>query len=78
MLENYQLLATRNKTFSDRAMQSFIEMLEEESDYLPAILGMATGFMMEKNQVRDRYFQSRLKYDFSRSYYTFECLIHMK
>ena len=32
-------------------MQSFIEMLEEEPDYLPAVLGMATGFMMEKNQV---------------------------
>ena len=51
VLENYQLLASRIKSYSDKAMQSFIEMLEEEPDYLPAVLGMATGFMMEKNQV---------------------------
>ena len=31
-------------------MASFIEMLEEEQNYLPAILGMATGFMVEKSQ----------------------------
>eukprot|EP00607_Mallomonas_marina_P008435 CAMPEP_0182424556 /NCGR_PEP_ID=MMETSP1167-20130531/10752_1 /TAXON_ID=2988 /ORGANISM="Mallomonas Sp, Strain CCMP3275" /LENGTH=1377 /DNA_ID=CAMNT_0024604441 /DNA_START=94 /DNA_END=4227 /DNA_ORIENTATION=+ len=54
VLENYVLLATRNKASSDRAMQSFIEMLEEDTDYLPAVLGMATGFMMEKNQHKAR------------------------
>jgi hypothetical protein len=32
-------------------MQSFIEMLEENKDYLPAVLGMSTGFMIEKAQV---------------------------
>jgi hypothetical protein len=32
-------------------MQSFIGMLENDQDYLPAILGMATGFMVEKNPV---------------------------
>jgi hypothetical protein len=31
-------------------MQTFITMLEKNPDYLPAILGMATGFMYEKNQ----------------------------
>ena len=32
-------------------MQNFIDMLEADQDYLPAILGMATGYMVEKNQV---------------------------
>ena len=51
VLENYWLLSTRIKANSDKAMQSFIHMLETDNDYLPAVLGMATGFMMEKNQV---------------------------
>jgi tetratricopeptide repeat protein 21B len=38
----------------DRAMKSFIEMLDEDQDYLPAVLGMATGFMIEKNQHKAR------------------------
>ena len=53
VLENYCGLSTRNKAQVDRAMQSFIEMLDQGQDYLPAVLGMATGFMIEKNQVRD-------------------------
>jgi hypothetical protein len=32
-------------------MQSFIDMLEVDKDYLPAVLGMATGFMIERSQV---------------------------
>jgi hypothetical protein len=35
----------------DRAMATFAELLDLDQDYLPAILGMATGFMVEKNQV---------------------------
>lgn len=35
----------------ERAMQSFGEILEGDPEYLPAVLGMATGFMIEKNQV---------------------------
>lgn len=30
---------------------SFQKMLDDEPDYLPAILGMASGYMMEKNEV---------------------------
>jgi tetratricopeptide repeat protein 21B len=45
------LLATKQKSNVDKAMQSFIEMLEENKDYLPAVLGMSTGFMIEKAQV---------------------------
>lgn len=51
VLENYCSLATRHKTSVDRAMQSFSEILDRDQDYLPAVLGMATGFMIEKNQV---------------------------
>ena len=29
-------------------MSTFIELLEGDQDYLPAVLGMATGFMVEK------------------------------
>eukprot|EP01041_Mallomonas_annulata_P001871 gene1871-3629_t len=54
VLENYWMLATRNKANFDKAMENFILMLEVESDYLPAVLGMATGFMMEKNQHKAR------------------------
>jgi hypothetical protein len=35
----------------ERAMQVFVDMLDSDQDYLPAVLGMATGFMIEKNQV---------------------------
>ena len=51
VLENYCLLATRQKPKFERAMNSFIELLETDNEYLPAILGMATGFMIDKNQV---------------------------
>jgi hypothetical protein len=52
ILESYCALATRNKVSIERAMQSFVDILDGDQDYLPAILGMATGFMIEKNQVR--------------------------
>ena len=59
ILENYAALATRQKVNVDRAMQSFVEMLDQDQDYLPAVLGMATGFMIEKNQVQTvEYLQS--------------------
>lgn len=54
VLENNWMLATRQKTFVDKAMQSFAKMLEANQDYLPAVHGMATGFMIEKNQHKAR------------------------
>eukprot|EP00602_Paraphysomonas_sp_CaronLab_P010909 CAMPEP_0185029768 /NCGR_PEP_ID=MMETSP1103-20130426/16260_1 /TAXON_ID=36769 /ORGANISM="Paraphysomonas bandaiensis, Strain Caron Lab Isolate" /LENGTH=1358 /DNA_ID=CAMNT_0027564631 /DNA_START=156 /DNA_END=4232 /DNA_ORIENTATION=- len=54
ILENYTQLASKQKGNVDRAMQSFIDMLEEDKDYLPAVLGMATGFMIEKSQHKAR------------------------
>jgi len=50
VLENYCLLATRIKANIERAQQSFIDILEKDQDYLPAVLGMATGFMVENNK----------------------------
>ena len=35
-------------------MQSFIDMLDIDKDYLPAILGMSTGFMIERSQHKAR------------------------
>ena len=55
VLENYCSISTRNKMNVEKAMQSFSEMLEQDQDYLPAVLGMATGFMIEKNQVSADY-----------------------
>jgi biopolymer transport protein ExbB/TolQ len=43
VLESYCALATRQKANVDRAMQNFIQLLEQDQDYLPAVLGMATG-----------------------------------
>ena len=54
VLENYCGLATRNKQQVERAMASFIELMDQDQDYLPAVLGLATGFMIEKNQVSER------------------------
>ena len=31
-------------------LESFIEMLEEDQDYLPAILGLATAYVIDKEQ----------------------------
>jgi len=54
ILENYYLLATKQKANVERAMQSFIAMLETDPDNLSAVLGMATGFMIEKSQHKAR------------------------
>lgn len=54
ILENYTLLSTKIKSNIDKAMQSFIDMLEADKDYLPAILGMSTGFMIERSQHKAR------------------------
>lgn len=47
-LENFHLLATRQKANIDRAMASFLSMLEADKDHLPALLGVSTAFMFEK------------------------------
>ena len=54
VLESYQLLATKQKANVDRAMHNFIEILETEKDYLPALLGMSTAFMLENSTTKAR------------------------
>ena len=44
----------------DKAMQSFIAMLEADPDSLQAVLGMATGFMVEKSQHKARNLLKRI------------------
>jgi tetratricopeptide (TPR) repeat protein len=51
VLEGYCLLSTRSKINLDKAMNIFNELLEQNNEYLPAILGVATAYMIERNQV---------------------------
>ena len=48
ILENFHLLATRQKSNTDRAMAKFMEILQKDTDNLPALLGVSTAFMFEK------------------------------
>ena len=50
VLENLCLLSTRSKGHVQAVLESFIEMLEKDQDYLPAILGLATAYMIDKEQ----------------------------
>lgn len=60
VLEAYCLLSTRNKVAVDKAMQMFAELLDQNQEFLPAVLGMATGFMIEKNQHKARNLLKRI------------------
>ncbi|RYG69861.1 tetratricopeptide repeat protein [archaeon] len=54
VLESYCSMGSRNKLGIDRALQSFSDLLEQDPDYLPAVLGMATCFMINKDQHKAR------------------------
>ncbi|KAJ1446031.1 hypothetical protein M885DRAFT_452913 [Pelagophyceae sp. CCMP2097] len=55
VLGAYVRLATRTKANVDDAMQTFIDILEARfKDYLPALLGMSTAFMLEKSSTKAR------------------------
>ena len=60
ILECYHLLATRQKVNLDRAMAYFIEVLEEDKDNLPALLGISTAFMFEKAGNKARNYLKRI------------------
>lgn len=53
ILENYYLLATKQKSNISKAMTSLITIFDKDQDYLPGVLALATGFMIEKNEVHD-------------------------
>lgn len=55
VLEAYAFLSTRSsRTKIDQAMKVFIDIIEKERDYLPALLGMSTAFMLENSTTKAR------------------------
>ena len=53
-LECYALMATSNKGNLERAVARFVEMMNENRDFVPALLGMATALMMMKQTPKAR------------------------
>lgn len=54
VLEAYAGLGSRNKVAVDRSSNAFADLLENDPEYLPAVLGMATCFMIGKDQHKAR------------------------
>ena len=59
-LENFHLLATREKDNINRAMVSFTDILESDKDNLPAMLGVSTAYMIEKAPNKARNYLKRM------------------
>ncbi|DAZ99342.1 TPA: hypothetical protein N0F65_005193 [Lagenidium giganteum] len=55
VLEAYAVLAVKSKSMLDKAIQLFMEILEGyDRDYVPALLGLATAYMLSKQQPKAR------------------------
>ncbi|KAM6934319.1 tetratricopeptide repeat protein 21B [Xenentodon cancila] len=54
ILENYCLLATKQKANIEKALSVFTEIANNEKDHAPALLAMATAYMMLKQTPRAR------------------------
>lgn len=54
MLQNYYLLASKTRSSIDKASQGFIEILEGDKDYLPALLGMSIAFILKHQPEKAR------------------------
>ncbi|XP_007494364.1 tetratricopeptide repeat protein 21B isoform X1 [Monodelphis domestica] len=54
IMENYCLMATKQKANVERALNTFTEIATSEKDHIPALLGMATAFMILKQTPRAR------------------------
>nr|XP_057937823.1 tetratricopeptide repeat protein 21B-like isoform X2 [Doryrhamphus excisus] len=54
ILENYCLLATKQKANIDRALSAFTQIATSVKDHVPALLAMATSFMMLKQPAQAR------------------------
>ncbi|XP_004081785.1 tetratricopeptide repeat protein 21B [Oryzias latipes] len=54
ILENYCLLATKQKANIEKALNVFSEIASNEKDHAPALLAMATAYMMLKQTPRAR------------------------
>nr|XP_006812059.1 PREDICTED: tetratricopeptide repeat protein 21B-like [Saccoglossus kowalevskii] len=54
VLENYATMATKSKPSIEKALSAFMEIATDERDHVPALLGMATAYMMLKQTPRAR------------------------
>ncbi|KAM9344194.1 tetratricopeptide repeat protein 21B isoform 2-T2 [Pholidichthys leucotaenia] len=54
ILENYCLLATKQKANIEKALGVFMEIAKNEKDHVPALLAMATAYMMLKQSPKAR------------------------
>uniref|UniRef100_A0A8C6YVJ4 Tetratricopeptide repeat domain 21B n=1 Tax=Nothoprocta perdicaria TaxID=30464 RepID=A0A8C6YVJ4_NOTPE len=54
IMENYCLMATKQKSNVERALNAFTEIVVAEKDHIPALLGMATAYMILKQTPRAR------------------------
>ncbi|KAK2509919.1 hypothetical protein MC885_009975 [Smutsia gigantea] len=54
IMENYCLLATKQKSNVEQALNTFTEIATSEKDHIPALLGMATAYMILKQTPRAR------------------------
>ncbi|XP_069472384.1 tetratricopeptide repeat protein 21B [Ambystoma mexicanum] len=54
IMENYCLMATKQKSNVERALNTFTEVAAAEKDHIPALLGMATAYMILKQTPRAR------------------------
>ncbi|XP_062043519.1 tetratricopeptide repeat protein 21B [Lepus europaeus] len=54
IMENYCLMATKQKSNVEQALNVFTEIATSEKDHIPALLGMATAFMILKQTPKAR------------------------
>uniref|UniRef100_A0A3B3R4B6 Tetratricopeptide repeat domain 21B n=1 Tax=Paramormyrops kingsleyae TaxID=1676925 RepID=A0A3B3R4B6_9TELE len=54
IMENYCFLATKQKASIEKALSVFTEIVNNEKDHVPALLGMATAYMILKQTPRAR------------------------
>ncbi|XP_043931290.1 tetratricopeptide repeat protein 21B [Protopterus annectens] len=54
IMQNYCLLATKQKTNVEQALNAFTNIATAEKDHVPALLGMATAYMILKQTPRAR------------------------
>ncbi|XP_042192463.1 tetratricopeptide repeat protein 21B [Callorhinchus milii] len=54
IMESYCLMATKQKTNVERALNIFTEIGTAEKDHIPALFGMATAYMISKQTPRAR------------------------
>ncbi|XP_003478712.1 tetratricopeptide repeat protein 21B [Cavia porcellus] len=54
IMENYCLMATKQKSNVEQALNTFTEIAKSENDHIPALLGMATAYMILKQTPKAR------------------------